>query len=186
MGISGAFIEFLIVSDDNLLIGTREGHLIMYNVPSVFDDSHKLELLRHSKNFNKKRINQIDVVPEYNLLIILTGISQLIRHNVNLFKSNISALQSDCRKITDNIVCIHDLNSPNFQQICQLPKTRGATLFTLDIQSTQSLTGEKNTVVRLCVAVKRKLQLYYWKGKKFEEFKDFELTVPDIPRQLSW
>lgn len=45
----------------------------MYNVPSVFDDSHKLELLRHSKNFNKKRINQIDVVPEYNLLVILTG-----------------------------------------------------------------------------------------------------------------
>lgn len=46
----------------------------MYNVPTVFDDSHKLELLRHSKNFNKKRINQIEVVPEYNLLIILTGI----------------------------------------------------------------------------------------------------------------
>lgn len=56
----------------------------------------------------------------------------------------------------------------------------------MDVQSTESLTGEKNTVVRLCVAVKRKLQLYYWKGKKFEEFKDFELTVPDIPRQLSW
>lgn len=81
MGLSGeflwidrGFIEFLIVLDDNLLIGTREGHLLMYNVPVVFDDSHKLELLRHSKNFNKKRINQIDVVPEYNLLIILTGI----------------------------------------------------------------------------------------------------------------
>lgn len=151
-------IESMAAYDDNLLIGTREGHLLMYNVPSMFDDNHKLELLRHSKNFNKKRINQIDVVSEYNLLIILT----------------------------DNIVCIHDLNSPNFQQICQLSKTRGATLFTLDVQSTQSLTGEKNTVVRLCVAVKRKLQLYYWKGKKFEEFKDFELTVPDIPRQLSW
>ncbi|KAH0951330.1 hypothetical protein HN011_003413 [Eciton burchellii] len=151
-------IESMAAYDDNLLIGTREGHLLMYNVPTVFDDSHKLELLRHSKNFNKKRINQIDVVPEYNLLIILT----------------------------DNIVCVHDLNSPNFQQIYQLTKTRGATLFTLDIQSTRSLTGEKNTVVRLCVAVKRKLQLYYWKGKKFEEFKDFELTVPDIPRQLSW
>jgi len=58
---------FLIIRD--LLL-----NLIMYNVPSVFDDSHKLELLRHSKNFNKKRINQIEVVPEYNILIILTGI----------------------------------------------------------------------------------------------------------------
>lgn len=73
-----SLLVVLIVSDDNLLIGTREGHLLMYNVPSVFDDSHKLELLRHSKNFNKKRINQIDVVPEYNLLIILTGILKII------------------------------------------------------------------------------------------------------------
>ncbi|XP_031839789.1 vacuolar protein sorting 39 [Nomia melanderi] len=151
-------IESIAAYDDNLLIGTREGHVLMYNVPSITDDSHKLELLRHSKNFNKKRITQIDVVPEYNLLIILT----------------------------DNILCVHDLNSPNFQQVCQLQKTRGATLFTLDVQTTQSLTGEKNTFVRLCVAVKRKLQLYYWKAKKFEEFKDFELTIPDIPRELSW
>ncbi|CAL7939543.1 unnamed protein product [Xylocopa violacea] len=151
-------IESMTAYDDNLLIGTREGHLLMYNIPPVSDDNHKLEILRHSKNFNKKRITQIDVVPEYNILIILT----------------------------DNIVCIHDLNSPNFQQLYQLQKTRGATLFTLDIQRTQSLTGEKNTVVRLCVAVKRKLQLYYWKAKKFEEFNDFELTVPDIPRELSW
>jgi hypothetical protein len=59
------------------------------------------------------------------------------------------------------------------------------------------MTGEKNTVVRLCVAVKRKLQLYYWKEKKktFEEFfseeiagSDIprELSVPDIPRELAW
>ena len=59
------------------------------------------------------------------------------------------------------------------------------------------MTGEKNTVVRLCVAVKRKLQLYYWKEKKktFEEFFSEkvvgpdvprELSVPDIPRELAW
>lgn len=92
LGIDGAFIKFLIVSDDNLLIGTREGHLIMYNVPSVFDDSHKLELLRHSKNFNKKRINQIDVVPEYNLLIILTGISVSILRNELIYWRAMSLL----------------------------------------------------------------------------------------------
>lgn len=81
---------------------------------------------------------------------------------------------------------IHDLNSVNFQLICQLPKTKGATLFALDVQRTKSSTDEKNIVVRLCVVVKRKLQLYHWKGKKFEECKNFELTVPDIPRELSW
>ena len=47
----------------------------MYNVPSKTksDENHKLELLRYSKSFNKKRIIQIDVVPDYNLLILLTG-----------------------------------------------------------------------------------------------------------------
>lgn len=151
-------IESMAAYDDNLLIGTREGHLLMYNVPSVLDDNHKLELLRHSKNFNKKRITQIDVVPEYNLLIILT----------------------------DNIVCIHDLNSPNFQQLYQLQKTRGATLFALDIKPNQIVNGENQTVVHLCVAVKRKLQLYNSRGKKFETFNGFELSVPDIPRELCW
>ncbi|KAK2588320.1 hypothetical protein KPH14_004337 [Odynerus spinipes] len=151
-------IESMAAYDDILLIGTREGHVLMYNVSSTLDDTHKLELLRRNKNLNKKRITQIGVVPEYNLLILLT----------------------------DGIVCIHDLNSLNFQLICQLPKTKGATLFTLDVQRTESLTGKKNVVVRLCVAVKRKLQLYYWKSRKFEEFKDFELTVPDIPREISW
>lgn len=152
-------IESMAAYDDNLLIGTREGHLLMYNVPLNLDDTHKLKLLRYSKNFSKKRIVQMEVVPEFNLLILLT----------------------------DNIVCIHDLSSSSIQQVCQLQKTRGATIFALDVQQTQSLTGEKNTVVRLCVAVKRKLQLYYWKGKE-NQFKDFcdELTVPDIPRVLSW
>ena len=86
---------------------------------------------------------------------------------------------------TDNIVCIHDLNSPNFQQLYQLQKTRGATLFALDIKN-ETVNGEKETVVHLCVAVKRKLQLYSSKGKKFEAFNGTELTVPDIPRELSW
>ncbi|XP_017764075.1 PREDICTED: vam6/Vps39-like protein [Eufriesea mexicana] len=149
-------IESMAAYDDYLLIGTREGHLLMYHVPPVLDDNHKLELFRCSKNFNKKRITQIDVVPEYNLLIILI----------------------------DNMVCVHDLISLNFQQIYQLQKTRGATLFTLDIKSTQTVNDEKSTLVHLCVAVKRKLQLYEWKDKKFEALNEF--TVPYIPRELSW
>ncbi|XP_015109474.1 vam6/Vps39-like protein [Diachasma alloeum] len=156
-------IESMAAYDDNLLIGTREGHLLIYNVPPKSNEYGKLELLRYSKNFSKKRIVQVDVVPEFNLLILLT----------------------------DDIICVHDLNSINIQQISQLPKTKGATLFALDIQEAKSLTGEKNTVVRLCVAVKRKLQLYYWKGRE-NQFKDLgvesrnELSLPDVPRELAW
>lgn len=96
------------------------------------------------------------------------------------------------------------MNSTNLNQISQLQKTRGATLFALDIQHHETMTGEKNTVVRLCVAVKRKLQLYYWKErtKTFEEFfgkkpdlagSDYflatssqELIAPEVPRELAW
>ncbi|XP_046488344.1 vam6/Vps39-like protein isoform X1 [Neodiprion pinetum] len=150
-------IESITAYDDNLLIGTRQGHLLMYSVPPKSNDKQELQLLRYGKNFSKKPILQIEVVPEYNLLILLT----------------------------DNIICVHDLNSATIPQICQLQKTKGATLFVLDVQRTQSLTGEKDTIVRLCVAVKRKLQLYEWKVDQFIDFGE-ELTIPDVPRVLSW
>ncbi|XP_058809181.1 vam6/Vps39-like protein [Phymastichus coffea] len=169
----GVQIESMTAYDDYLLIGTREGHLLMYNVASNSNDPKNNEnknpsLYRYSKNFSKKRIVQMAVVPEYNLLLLLT----------------------------DNILCIHDLNSANLNQISQLQKTRGATLFALDVQKHETMTGE-STVVRLCVAVKRKLQLYYWKEKtkSFEEIFSEEvggtdvpreLSVPDIPRELAW
>jgi Vam6/Vps39-like protein vacuolar protein sorting-associated protein 39 len=52
-------------------------------------------------------------------------------------------------------------------------------------QRSQSLTGEIHLVVRLCVAVKRRLQFYYWKNQNLLEFaKDIELK--DIPKILSW
>lgn len=72
----------------------------------------------------------------------------------------------------------------NIPQINQLPKTKGATLFALDIQQADSLTG-----VRLCVAVKRKLQMYYWKKNQFEDLGDEsrnEIILPDVPRELAW
>ncbi|CAB0045023.1 unnamed protein product [Trichogramma brassicae] len=167
----GVQIESMTAYDDYLLIGTREGHLLMYNVASNDSKSNENKnpsLFRYSKNFSKKRIVQIAVVPEHNLLLLLT----------------------------DNIICIHDLNSTNLNQICQLQKTRGASLFALDVKKHETMTGE-NTVVKLCVAVKRKLQLYFWNQKKkmFEEIfneqaptSDIprELSVPDIPRELAW
>lgn len=69
---------FFFFSDDYLLIGTREGHLLMYNIATNSTDVKSIDnkspsLYRYSKNFSKKRIVQIAVVPEYNLLILLTG-----------------------------------------------------------------------------------------------------------------
>lgn len=45
--------------------------------------------------------------------------------------------------------------------------------------------NSSNTVVRLCVAVKKQLQVYYWKGKDFLEHSE-NIDLPDIPRTLVW
>lgn len=37
----------------------------------------------------------------------------------------------------------------------------------------------------MCVAVKRKLQLYYWKNNEFKSFGE-DINLTDIPKALSW
>lgn len=40
-------------------------------------------------------------------------------------------------------------------------------------------------LVRMCVAVKRKLQLFYWKNNAFLDLHG-DLSVADVPRALAW
>ena len=47
------------------------------------------------------------------------------------------------------------------------------------------MTGEEGCTVRLVVAVKRKLQFYYWKNRKFLELQP-DINLPDVPRTLAW
>ncbi|KAJ8671699.1 hypothetical protein QAD02_002965 [Eretmocerus hayati] len=127
----------------------------------------------------------------------LTNSTLLPEASTHLQVPSTSTSESSNCVESEDFHIIHGLNSTNLNQISQLQKTRGATLFALDIQRLESKTGGKNTVLRLCVAVKRKLQLYYWKRKKkaFEEFlseevagsdMSRELTVQDIPRVLAY
>lgn len=63
-----------LISGDNLLVGTRQGHLLMYKVTTRYGDSkHEVQLLRYNKNFSKKPIQQLEVVPEYEILVRLSG-----------------------------------------------------------------------------------------------------------------
>jgi hypothetical protein len=39
--------------------------------------------------------------------------------------------------------------------------------------------------VRLCVVVKKKLQLFYWKNREFRELGP-DLSVSDTPRTIGW
>lgn len=65
-------------ADDNLLVGTRHGHLLMYSVSCRYGEQKPdVQLLRYNKNFSKKPIQQLAVVPEYQLLISLSGMVSL-------------------------------------------------------------------------------------------------------------
>uniref|UniRef100_A0A669EDG3 VPS39 subunit of HOPS complex n=1 Tax=Oreochromis niloticus TaxID=8128 RepID=A0A669EDG3_ORENI len=84
--------------------------------------------------------------------------------------------------LLENNIHVHDLLT--FQQITVVSKAKGATLFACDLQvSNRPLSGEEQ--LRMCVAVKKKLQLYYWKDREFHELQG-DFAAPDIPKSMAW
>jgi len=62
---------------DTLLVGTRQGHLLVYSVrPShgLPDRPFDTALERSNKSFAKKPITQLEVVPEYHIVVSISGI----------------------------------------------------------------------------------------------------------------
>lgn len=151
-------IESIACYDDVLLVGTKEGHLLQYRAKksrTSGETKYEVTLERSNKAFSKKPINQLHAVSELFLLISLS----------------------------DNVVSVHDLAT--FGLITTLSKTRGASLFAVDVQKHVSLSGETQATLQMCVATKRKLQLMYWKNRDFLDLVD-DLTLYDIPRAMTW
>ncbi|XP_045614549.1 vam6/Vps39-like protein [Procambarus clarkii] len=150
-------IEAVTAYDGNLVVGTRQGHLLMYTVTPGTTRRWDVALLCSNKNFSRKPIVQVAVIPEHQIIVSLS----------------------------DNVVSIHDLTAFNLPLLCTLTQTKGATAFDLDIKHHVSLTGDAVVTVRLVVAVRRKLQLFYWKSRKFHQLRE-DLALPDVPRALTW
>lgn len=151
-------IFFFLISDNNVLLGTRQGHLLMYAVEqNASERKMDLQLLQYDKNFSKKPITQIDVIPEYQLLFSLT----------------------------DNLVGIHDIARHNFPIIHSNANTKGASLFALNVIRSTSLTGAVALLVRLCVVIKRQLQFWYWKHDKLLPYRD-SIQLDDTPKTVVW
>lgn len=47
------------------------------------------------------------------------------------------------------------------------------------------MTGEVTYLIRCCVVVKRKLQLYYWKLGELKPLQN-DISTPDIAKTISW
>lgn len=130
----------------------------MYAVEqNVNEKKMELQLLQYNKTFSDKPIVQLDIIPEYQLLFSLSN----------------------------NLISVNDISRHNLPLVHRSAKSKGAILFALDVNRSKSMTGETAILVRMCVAIKRKLQLWYWKQDKLLEFApDIDLT--DVPKSLLW
>ncbi|RUS79603.1 hypothetical protein EGW08_012628 [Elysia chlorotica] len=150
-------IESISSFESTLLLGTREGVLLQYKVQrskNKGDNKFEVQLERSNKSFAKKPITQLAAVPELYILISLS----------------------------DNVISVHDLTS--FNLITCVQKTKGASLFAVDVQNKQTPTGVEPSL-RIGIASKRKIQLFYWHNRDFTELLN-DLSVYDIPHALTW
>ncbi|OXB72496.1 UNVERIFIED_CONTAM: hypothetical protein H355_002767 [Colinus virginianus] len=144
-------IDCLAAWEEWLLVGTKQGHLLLYRIKKdIGCNRFEVTLEKSNKNFSKK-IQQIHVVSQFKILVSLL----------------------------ENNIYVHDLLT--FQQITTVSKAKGASLFTCDLQHSDN--GEE--VLRMCVAVRKKLQLYFWKDREFHELQG-DFSVPDVPKSMAW
>lgn len=117
----------------------------------------EVHILRSNKTFAKRPIVQLEALPDFQILISLS----------------------------DSTISVSSLDPVNSSVICTVEKCRGATRFVTDVQRFRTMTGEDQNMLRMCVVVKRKLMLFYWKKNKFLELAP-DLLVPDVPRAIAW
>ncbi|XP_059578937.1 vam6/Vps39-like protein isoform X5 [Alligator mississippiensis] len=170
-------IDCLAAWEEWLLVGTKQGHLLLYRIRKDIGERMSSEsgccnrfevtLEKSNKNFSK-RIQQIHVVSQFKILISLLAPAL----------QTPACVECCCLRPQNNIY-VHDLLT--FQQITAVSKAKGASLFTCDLQ--HSDTGEE--VLRMCVAVRKKLQLYFWKDREFHELQG-DFSVPDVPKSMAW
>lgn len=66
------YLQMFMLLGDSLLVETREGHLSMYELV-VNEDTLEVQLMSYNKLISKKAIQQLEVFPDHNLFISLTG-----------------------------------------------------------------------------------------------------------------
>ena len=95
-------IESIKAYGDHLLVGTKQGHLLMYSVAfnnleneesDKSDNSPNVQLLRSNKNFSKKAILKLEAVPDYSILVTLSD-SVISVHDIDLSVTNFPVITS--------------------------------------------------------------------------------------------
>lgn len=140
---------------NHVILGTKSGQLIMYSV----GEHTNVDMRMFSRDFSKKPITQMEVVAVENLLFVLT----------------------------DSMIHVCDISQieNNFEIIERSIDTRGCTLFTMDVDTRKSTTGELATFIRIGCAIKRLLVFFFWKQNKLDSL-ELVIDLIDVPKAMCW
>ncbi|XP_065641872.1 vam6/Vps39-like protein isoform X1 [Hydra vulgaris] len=98
-------IQSIATSGDKLLIGTKEGHLLVYNIIEEVSQTGKkfqVHFSRSNKTFGKKAVKQLNIYEKIGVIFSLS----------------------------DEIISVHDSNSYSLK--FQFPKSKGVKLYAVD------------------------------------------------------
>ncbi|XP_003741565.1 vam6/Vps39-like protein [Galendromus occidentalis] len=148
---------------DSILLGTKQGQLVTFTVtdtPSA-ETSFDVRLRKTNKTFSRKPVNQMAVIEAHDILISLS----------------------------DGLVSVHAL-SDQLPLLQQLTDHRGASVFactteTVEVQNEDDSEKKYFVMVKMCIAVKRRLHLFYWKHNRFLDYPSSHV-LPDVPRTMLW
>ncbi|XP_064549441.1 vam6/Vps39-like protein [Drosophila montana] len=151
----GVQIEAIAAYGNQVILGTRSGQLIMYAV----ETQTGVDMRMFNNNFSKKPIAQMEVVSPENLLFVLT----------------------------DNMIHVCDISriENNFEFIHKSLETKGCTLFTMDVDTRKSTTGEVATFIRIGCAIKRQLVFFFWKKDQLASLQ-LAIELIDVPKAMCW
>ncbi|KAK7104918.1 vam6/Vps39-like protein [Littorina saxatilis] len=150
-------IESVACYENILLVGTKQGHLLQYKITrNPPSEPKKYHTDLERSNKSFSKKPITQIVAVPELFILIS--------------------------LSDNVISVHDLVT--FNSITTVHKTKGATLFAVDCRPETTQTGSTH-YLRVGVASKRKIQLFFWKNRDFHELLS-DLSLYDYPHALSW
>lgn len=175
-------VESLAHHRQNLYVGTSSGVLLVYRITQVsegslyvdeFGEGYGIELVRSVKQFSKRSIEKIEIIPELGLLIALTD------NQVNAYDLN--SLQFQVSLAPSQLTSKGPLQTAIITGIAQLaPLLSSGNKPGPPPQATPTLT------TRIGIAAKRTLVILTWVDGEFASDRTQEFTIPDRVRCLEF
>lgn len=157
--------------DNKLFAGTKDGILLIYEINET-DESFVVSLVDSRKDFTKREIKALYAIKEINILICLSD-SQLLAYTLNTlhFENQISKLQG---------VSLLDV------YISTQKENQSTSLNTVNtINRNNDDEGDHSkAIIKLAVAIKKKLIILQWNRGSFEKLNEFNLS--HTIKAISW